>query len=528
MKAFKYILLAIIILLAPAFIAYVQAQGMTYSNWFFVPATLVWLLLLSLWYLWFGKGIFKKRARNFGIGLFSFVVTSYALSQLLRYEGSTSGSSYPKFSWIWQNEDPSSEPVSASEPKNSSSSISRETLEAAAADLTQFFGPDRNAMWPEAPFATNWSDDAPVEVWRRPVGEGWSSFTVSGHRAITQEQIGDDETVSCIDLFSGEALWQYSDKGVRLLLSKADQPMAEMGGEGPRSTPTIHDGKVYSLGATGILNCLDLETGDKIWSRQVLEDIEGSNHDWGVANSPLVLPQHGIVVLPGSKAPGITIVALDLESGETVWTCEGNGATYSSARLIDFFGTPQIVSVNLKDVTGHDPKTGETLWTYDWPGNFPRVGQPNKIGEDQLLLTASYGMGSPLLKLSRTGDAWSVERVWNSTRLKTKFSSAAIIDDYAYGLDEARLACINLADGRIVWKGEKYGFGQHLLFGDHLLIQAEQGHIVIGQLTPEGFTETGRIDDALSSMTWNAPAVAGRFLLVRNNKEAICYLLPSP
>ncbi len=98
--------------------------------------------------------------------------------------------------------------------------------------------------------------------------------------------------------------------------------------------------------------------------------------------------------------------------------------------------------------------------------------------------------------------------------------------DLAVGLDEGRLASIDLATGRILWKGDKYGFGQNLLFGDKLLIQSEAGPVVIGQLHSDGFTETGRIDDALSAMTWNAPAVAGRFLLVRNDKEAACYLLP--
>ena len=528
MKAFRFILLAIIFALAPVVFLFVRAQGMTYSNWLFVPATLIWLLLLSFWYLGFGGDSFKKRARNFGIGLISFIVLAFALSKLLRYEGSTSGSSFPKFTWVWQDDWETPEALESSAEPVSDPGITRESLEAAAADLLQFFGPDRNAMWPSAAFATDWSGEAPIEVWRRPVGAGWSSFTVAGGRAITQEQIGDNETVSCFDLFTGKTLWQHSDDGVRLLLAKADQPMAEMGGEGPRSTPTIHSGKVYSLGATGIINCLELKTGKKIWSRDVLKDINGVTHDWGVANAPLILQEQGTVVLPGSKAPGVTLLALDLETGETRWTHEGKGATYSSARVIEFFGTPQIVSVNLKDVTGHDPETGQALWTYDWPGNYPRVGQPNKIGDDQLLLTASYGLGSPLLKLSKDGDSWAVERVWNSNRLKTKFSSAAIIGDYAYGLDEARLACINLTDGRIAWKGEKYGFGQHLLFGEHLLIQAEQGEVVIGRLTPEGFTETGRIDDALSSMTWNTPSVAGRLLLVRNDKEAVCYLLPAP
>jgi outer membrane protein assembly factor BamB len=523
MIATRFISLALILLFAPLIYFTVSAQGMTYSNWFFVPASIVWMLLLSFWYLGFGKKTFKRRALNLGMGLVSIVIIALVLSRLLRYEGSTSGSSFPRFSWAWQSEEDSVEKLDT--PHNDGG-ISPERLKGAVRNLNQIFGPERNGMWPEAEFNTDWAQHPPLEVWRRPVGAGWSSFSVSGKQSVTQEQIGDDETVTCLDLFTGETLWRYQNKDVRLLLTKTDTPMASMGGEGPRSTPTIHEGKVYSLGATGILNCLDLETGQKVWSRQVIEEFEGVNHDWGLANSPMILKDQGTVVVAGSKNAGTNLIAFNLESGKTVWTCGGLGASYSSARIIEYFGIPQIICVNLKNVTGHNPSTGAALWTYNWPGNFPRVGQPNKIGDAGLLLTASYGMGSPLLKLSKKGRDWSVERTWNSTRMKTKFSSAAIIGGYAYGLDEGRLACIDLADGSIVWKGEKYGFGQQLLFGNHLLIQTEKGAIVIGQLTPKGFTETGRIDNALSSMTWNAPAVAGRFLLVRNDREAICYLLP--
>ena len=173
MKAFRFFLLATILALAPAVFLFVRAQGMTYSNWLFVPATVIWLLLLSFWYLGFGGDSFKKRSRNFGIGLVSFIVLAFTSSQLLRYEGSASGSSFPKFTWVWQDDRETPEALKTSAEPASDPRITRESLEAAAADLFQFFGPDRNAMWPSAAFATDWSGEAPIEVWRRPVGAGW-------------------------------------------------------------------------------------------------------------------------------------------------------------------------------------------------------------------------------------------------------------------------------------------------------------------------------------------------------------------
>lgn len=299
-----------------------------------------------------------------------------------------------------------------------------------------------------------------------------------------------------------------------------------MGGDGPRATPTIHEGRVYAMGGTGLANCLELETGRLLWSRHLLRELGGIAHRWGMASSPLFLRDEQLVVFAGPDKPGPTLVACDPATGETRWVNEGSGASYSSPRLVELAGARQILSVNCADVSGIDPATGETLWSHPWPGTFPKVGQPLVLPRDRVLVTASYGVGSLLVEVGRgPSGGLSAERIWKSTQLKTKFSSAAVLGDHAYGLDEGRLACIALADGKRVWKTVKFGFGQHLLFGEDLLVQTEPGDVVIGRVGPEGFAESGRIA-ALSSMTWNTPAVAGRILLVRNDREAAAWLLP--
>jgi outer membrane protein assembly factor BamB len=306
---------------------------------------------------------------------------------------------------------------------------------------------------------------------------------------------------------------------------KAENEGAAMGGDGPRSTPTIFGERVFSLGSTGIANCLNIDDGELLWTRNVIKEYDGEVQRWGSANAPLVIPDENLVIFAGTDKPGATLIACDIDTGESRWVYQGSGASYSSPRIMTFSGVEQLISVNAKDVTGLSIKDGKELWKYEWSGNFPKVGQALRADENLLLVTASYGIGSPLLEISKKGEQWEVTKVWNSTRMKTKFSSAAIIDQHAYGLDEGRLACIDLKTGKKVWKGEKFGFGQHLLFGNQLLIQAEKGYLATGTITPEGFTETGRIE-ALDSMTWNVPAIAGRLLLVRNDREAACYLLP--
>ena len=315
---------------------------------------------------------------------------------------------------------------------------------------------------------------------------------------------------TCYDLLSGDLLWVHSDK-TRLEVT--------MGGIGPRSTPTIVGDKVYSFGGTGILNCLNLQTGELIWSQDIGPRMKGHFPEWGKSASPLKV--ENLIVVSGAEGSGSTLVAFEAETGKEVWVYKGKGSSYSSPSLLEVGGVRQIVSVNAKDVTGHIPSTGEELWRFDWPGNFPKVAQPLLVGKDQILVTASYGVGSHLLNVQKLSDGWSVDRMWKTTRLKTKFSSASLLNGYAYGLDEGIMACIDLKTGKKVWKGGRYGFGQQLLVGDQLLVQAEQGEVAIVKADPSAYEETAQIK-ALNHMTWNVPTLAGRYLLVRNDREVVC------
>ncbi|MDF2377085.1 MAG: PQQ-binding-like beta-propeller repeat protein [Verrucomicrobiales bacterium] len=525
MKSFlRLASLGLVALFGPAVYVWIQLQEMTYLNWFLVGTVILWALLFGLWHLIFGRVQFGKRlARFFGV-IGGFLVLGFILSQLLRYEGSASGSSFPKLAWVWEPEDSGAD--EPSEFVQTDLSEEEERLVRAMGDSTDFLGPDRNGTFPAASFSMEWSENPPELLWRRPVGKAWSGFAVKGHYAVTQEQAADAERVLCLDLFTGDEIWKHDNPGTRLLLVKEENQGAAMGGDGPRSTPVIDENNVFALGATGILNCLDLATGNEIWTRNVISDFDGEVQKWGSANAALIIAEDGLVVVPGSDKTGATLVAFDLMSGTDRWVYRGDGASYSSPRLMEIGGTTMIVSVNQKDVTGHVPASGELLWKYDWPGSFPKVGQPVSAGENLVLVTASYGVGSPLLEVKQDGTgAWKVSQLWKSTRMKTKFSTSFIIGDYAYGIDEGRLASIHLSDGSKAWKNQKVGFGQQLLFGDELLVQTERGPVIAGHIGPEGFEETSRLE-ALSSMTWNVPTVAGRFLLVRNDQEAACYLLP--
>lgn len=516
--------LALILLLPPLAAFSALRSEMTFL-WWIVPGSVALALILSgVWYLLFGKAPPRRRWFRLAITATALAAAGLLLSRLVRYEGSSSGSSYPEFAWVWEKRRTDAPSPSTSPGTHAVAASPIPT--GAITDVPDFLGPDRDGMWEHPSFNPDWSADPPRLLWRRPIGKGWSGFTVAGGHALTQQQIGDDEHVTSLDVATGLDRWSHSDPRTRLLLERAGDGGAAMGGDGPRATPVVHGNRVYTMGATGVVNCLELGTGRLVWSRHLLRDLGGIAHRWGMANSPLILTNPPLVVFAGPDKPGPTLVACDLETGKTRWVGDGGGASYSSPRLLTIHGVEQVVSVNYTDVAGFDPETGRILWTHPWPMEFPKVGQPLLLSGDRLLVTASYGAGSLLLALKRApSGVFSAERVWRTTYLKTKFSSAAVLGDHAYGLDEGRLACIRLSDGKRVWKKEKFGFGQHLLFGEWLLVQTEPGDIVIGKPGPEGFAESGRIP-ALSSMTWNTPTVAGRLLLVRNDREASAWLLP--
>jgi outer membrane protein assembly factor BamB len=392
-----------------------------------------------------------------------------------------------------------------------------------ADDYPQFMGPQRLGVLPQARLARDWTKTPPRELWRRRLGgkrgdAGWSGFAVVGNYAITQEQRDDEECVVCYRVADGARMWLHAEP-VRFSTS--------LGGPGPRATPTIVDGHVYAIGATGILNCLEGATGRRSWSVNILEDNQADNMSHGVCASPLVDGERVIVCPTGARGP--SLVAYERATGKQLWQAGEHQASYGSPLLANLGGVQQILLFNADGVAGHAAADGKVLWHFPWT-NSTQVNSsqpiPNAGDADQVFVATGYGKGCALLRVAQAaGGAWSVKQRWRSKDLRTKFSSAVLYQGFVYGLDEDTLVCLDLETGKQRWRQGDYQFGQILLAGDLLLIQAENGDVVLVQPNSERLHELGRIP-ALSGKTWNNPTLAGRFLLVRNDKEAACYELP--
>jgi outer membrane protein assembly factor BamB len=385
-------------------------------------------------------------------------------------------------------------------------------------DLTpafpQFLGPSRDGTIGGPRLARDWTARPPRRLWRQPIGQGWSGFAVAGGIAVTQEQRGDEERVVAYDARSGRPLWSHAER------ARYETVIA---GVGPRAVPAIEGGRVIAMGATGVLSALELASGARLWSRNVLKETDAALPEWGRSCSPLVVDGRVVVIAGGSG--GRRLVAYDAATGERAWSSGEGSASYSSPMLATLAGRRQVVVLNAASVSGHDPATGAVLWEQPFPREQPNVALPLVLGPDRLLVSAGYGVGSKAYRLAETGGGVAASLEWESPRLKSKFANLVLHAGYVYGLDDGVLTCLDPANGERRWKAGRHGHGQLLLVAGLLLVQIEQGELVLVEPSPEAYRELARFP-VLEGKTWNPPALAGSTLLVRNDREAAAYELP--
>ncbi len=376
-----------------------------------------------------------------------------------------------------------------------------------------FRGPGRDSIVQRVQVVTDWAASPPVAIWRRPIGPGWSSFAVAGDVLYTQEQRGDAEIVGAYRVSTGEPVWMHRD-AVRFWESN--------GGAGPRATPTLSGSRVYTFGATGILNALDARTGAAVWSRDVASDLSAGVPTWGFASSPLVVDDVVVVAAAG------TLAGYDLKTGQRRWVGPDHGAGYSSPHLLNVDGVVQVLLVSEAGMTSVAPRDGTLLWEHDWSvwPMFPVV-QPALASDADLVFSTSASGGTRRITVGRAAGRWTLTERWTSSGLKPNFNDFVVHNGHAYGFDGTILACIDLADGTRKWKGGRYGQGQLMLLKDQnvLLVVSEDGEIALVGATTDQYRELARVP-AIEGKTWNHPALVGDVLLVRNGEEMAAFRLP--
>jgi hypothetical protein len=451
--------------------------------------------------------------------IIAFILLACGLFALLRTGGVTGGGG-SELAWRWamtpeerllaQAEDEPKQQVGAQGGDEKAILTSTSAAEKKGVDWPGFRGPDRDAIVRGARIETDWSASPPVQLWRRPIGPGWSSFAVRGDLLYTQEQRGNDEIVACYKVSTGEPVWKHRD-AVRFWESN--------GGAGPRGTPTLSNGRVYTFGATGILNSLDARNGAAVWSRNVASDTDTKVPTWGFASSPLVIDDLVIVAAAGKLA------AYDLASGKPRWFGPAHAGGYSSPHRSTIGGVTQILLLSGDGATSVAPTDGAVLWEHPWPGGV--IVQPALTADGDVLINtiaSTGGIGTRRLAVAQGPGGWTVEERWTSTGLKPYFNDFVVHNGHAFGFDGSILSCIDLGDGSRKWKGGRYGNGQLVLLADQdlLLVLSEEGELALVAATPDQFTELARFP-AIEGKTWNHPVLVGDVLLVRNGQEMAAF-----
>jgi outer membrane protein assembly factor BamB len=442
------------------------------------------------------------------LALLATILLGCSVLMLIRTGGIT-GEANSDLHWRWsktaeqrllaQASDESSAPATAPATIN------------AANGWSGFRGPQRDSVVHGAKIKTDWSATPPVQLWRRPIGPAWSSFAVQDGRLYTQEQRGEEEIIACHDLSTGKPVWKHSDRA-RFYESNA--------GPGPRATPTLNNGRVYTQGATGIVNVLDAATGAVVWTRNAVTDTGAKVPGWGIAGSPLVVNDLVIVAASGS------LVAYDLATGKPRWLRPSDGVGYSSPQLENINGVQQVVLLNSIGAISVSAGDGKVLWEYQWEG-VPII-QPGLAPNGDLLLSVSQSSGLRRLAVAQGSGGWTMQERWTTEDIYPWFNDFVVHKGYVFGFNGSSLVCINLEDGKLKWKGKRYGYGQLILLPeqDALLILGEQGELALAKAAPDQFTELAHFP-ALEGKTWNHPVLVGDVVLVRNDHEMAAFRLSS-
>lgn len=440
------------------------------------------------------------------------------VAMMLRMDG-LSGSFEPELSLRWE---PTREEAFLSAVNQSSGSKLKQFLllpEAlSATDWPEFRGSARDGRVRGVTFPTDWETSPPRELWRREVGPGWSSFTVIGETIFTQEQRGEQEVVAAYRAQTGDPIW---------LNEVASRFSETVGGPGPRATPTYHEGKLYTQGADGKIQCIDASNGEAIWVRDLTVDTPAKPPAWGFSSSPLVVGN--VVITYAGAGKGKSVVAYRRADGEIAWTAGKGTHSYSSPQLSTFDGVPQVLMLSNFGLLAFSPEDGSQLWQHEWDlGPQPnRVIQPLVVDNDVLIGTF-LGLGTRRITVTHEDNTWNTTEQWTSRHMKPYFNDFVEHQGYLYGFDNEIFACINLEDGKKQWKRGRYGHGQVLLVEDMntLLILGEKGELVLLEANPNKHVELTKLQ-ALDAKTWNHPVIAGNLLFLRNGVEAVCYELNS-
>jgi outer membrane protein assembly factor BamB len=398
---------------------------------------------------------------------------------------------------------------------------------AQAADWTQFRGPDHDGSSSEK-ILMKWPDAGLRQIWKVPLRDGFSAFTVGGGKVFTlvaREVDGAEQEVCvALDANSGRELWSVP-LGIAKYEGGGNSGTPDnKGGDGPRSTPAYDHGKVYTYSSRMVLQCLDADTGKQIWACNLIKEHAGRNIAWENAASPLI--ESDLIFVAGGGV-GQSLLAFDSRNGHVVWQGQNEMMTHSTPIAATILGQRQIIFYTQSGLVSVAPKTGAVLWRYPFRYSTSTAISPVVSG-DIVYCSAAYGIGSGACRISKSANGFAATRLWfqPASVMNSHWSTPVCADGYLYGLfgqkkyGAAPLACVEMATGRVVWSQEGFGPGGCTLVNGHVLVLSDAGDLVLVKATPAAYTEVAR-SHVLAGKCWNYASISNGRIYARSTKEGV-------
>lgn len=400
--------------------------------------------------------------------------------------------------------------------------VAAEPPVAVESEWPQFRGPRGDGTWHGPKLSETWPADGLKQVWKQSIGGGYSGVSVAGGRVITMDrQTGPErERILCFDAVSGQPVWTHE---YPVTYGKLDY------GNGPRAAPTIHEGRVYTVGALGDLRCLDAKTGEAIWKRNYLTDFDGRLSMWGFAGSPVVYGDW-LILQPGGEK-GTSVVAIERATGNKVWGSLNDEAGYSTPLIHRVHDQDELICWTPSHIRCLEARTGKPLWSHPYEITYG-VSIAKPIVHENLVFVAGYWHGSKAIRL---GDSpTNAKLAWEENRyLRGLMSQPLYREGHVYLLDKQYgLTCFELQTGRKLWDDQNQmtprGRNPHASLvwlgdSDRAIILNEEGELILARLSPDGYKEQSRTK--ITEFTWAHPAFSGKRVYARTDKELVCVAL---
>jgi outer membrane protein assembly factor BamB len=384
-------------------------------------------------------------------------------------------------------------------------------------DWYQWRGPNRDGHSQETGLLQAWPKNGPPPAWRAAgVGEGYSSFSASHGRLYTLGARGNLEYVVALDRATGRKLWEYQN-GRRFTNDR---------GDGPRGTPTVDGDRLYVLGGSGDLTCLDAASGTRIWTVNLVQKFGGVNPYWGYSESPLIVGDRLVVNAGGSRA---SIVAINKANGATLWQQHSDGAGYSSPMLLRTGSLQQVIFFTDSRTLAVDARDGRLLWSYTKAANgTANIATPIVRGT-RVFVSSDYGTGAALLEVRAAGNIATANEVYFTRDMRNHHASSVLVGDHLYGFSSSILTALAFDTGAMAWRDRSVGKGSLVVGDGRLYLYSENGVVGLAEPSPAGYREHGRftIPEQSGRPTWSHPILTGGLLVLRDQDAVYAYTVTS-